>query len=208
MNQNQVLWTETTKKIFFGVLLYSIAGILHSIVAPVSSLIGSMSDMASFASGGKESVGDGLQIFVYLLLAGIVGGYILYFIGLTAFAKILDKDDGKAVLNVRLGAILMMIAAVVSELASSIAGGIIYLIGFIIMMLGFSKLKKSSSFPTKATKGASKLFVAMVLAIIGAIVGLIPLVGAVIEGILDIISFILILSGWATIKNAGQRLNA
>ena len=207
MNQNQTLWTESTKKIFTGVLVYSVAGVIHSVVEPINSLMSGLSSVASFASGGQESFGGGLQIFMYLLLAAIVGGYFLYFTGLTSFAKILEEEDANAVIRIRLGALLMMIAALVSAFLWGLLGGIVYLIGFVLMMLGFSHLKKSTSFPEKARVGASRLFLAMVLAIVGAVIGLIPFVGAIIEALLSIVSFIFVLMGWVAIKNADQSVN-
>lgn len=71
-----------------------------------------------------------------------------------------------------------------------------------MMMVAYSKLKKSPTFPELARKGASMLFTAMLLALIGSIFGLIPIVGAVIAGIFNIISFIMVLLGWKKIADA------
>jgi uncharacterized membrane protein len=198
-------WLEITKKIFIGVLLYSIANVLYSIVDPISSLASTVSSADSFLNGGQSGI-SGIATFfdilTYILFIGIVGGYALFLFGLTNFSKILEAADRNAVESVRNGAVIMTVGVIVDVLIWGFIGLIVYIVGFILMMMGYSKLKNSPTFPQKARNGASKLFTAMLLSLIGAILGLIPLVGGFINMILSIIAFFFILSGWATIKNA------
>jgi uncharacterized membrane protein len=198
-------WLEITKKIFFGVLLYSIANVLYSIVDPISSLTSFAGSVDSFL-GGRQSGISGIATFfnilTYILLIGIVVGYALFLLGLTGFSKILEASDRNAIESVRNGAVVMIVGAIVDVLIWGFIGLIVYIVGFILMMMGYSKLKNSPTFPQKARNGASKLFTAMLLSLIGAVLGLIPLVGGFINAILGIIAFFFILSGWATIKNA------
>ncbi|MDR3287274.1 MAG: hypothetical protein LBT27_07520 [Prevotellaceae bacterium] len=206
MDKDLSLWSKTTKKIYTGVLLYSLLGILYAIISPVISLIGGVADFANKA-GAEVSV-SGLDIFNYILLAGIIIGYLLFFVGLTNFAQILESKDGKAVLGVRNGAILMILASICPLIGlPDILGAIINIVGFILMLLGYSSLKNSATFPSNARVGASNLFTAMILSLIGAIIGIIPLVGGFVNAILSLIAFILVLSGWAKIKNTATKIN-
>ncbi|MDR0754065.1 MAG: hypothetical protein LBF04_01615 [Prevotellaceae bacterium] len=197
-------WLEITKKIFLGVLLYSIANVLYSIVDPISSLVSFAGSVESFTMGSSSISGTAtfFKILTYLLFIGIAGGYVLFLLGLTDFSKILEASDRNAVESVRNGAIIMIAGAVVDVLIWGLLGLILYIVGFILMMMGYSKLKNSPTFPQKARNGASKLFTAMLLSLVGAIVGLIPIVGGFINAILSIIAFFFILSGWATIRDA------
>ncbi|MDR2292542.1 MAG: hypothetical protein LBE11_03610 [Prevotellaceae bacterium] len=197
-------WFEITKKIFLGVLLYSIANVLYLIVDPISSLTSFVDSVGTFAVGSSPVSGIAVffDILTYLLLIGIAGGYVLFLLGLTNFSKILEMSDRNAVESVRNGAIVMIVGAVVDVLIWGFIGLIIYIVGFILMIMGYSKLKNSPTFPQKARNGASKLFTAMLLSLIGAILGLIPLIGGFINAILAIVAFFFILSGWATIRDA------
>ncbi len=58
--------------------------------------------------------------------------------------------------------------------------------------------------PEGARRGMSKLFTAMILGIIGWVVGLIPLVGGVIETILEIVAFFIVLSGWKSVSESEE----
>jgi uncharacterized membrane protein len=79
-------------------------------------------------------------------------------------------------------------------------GGILNIIAFIMMLLAYSALKNSQTFPAGARRGAGSLFTSQILLIIGVVLGWIPLVGGIFSGILSIIAFILVFTGWATIK--------
>jgi hypothetical protein len=138
-------------------------------------------------------------------LFAIIIGYLLYIKGLIDFTSILKNEDNKAMKNVRNGAILMIAATVFSLDFIGFPGiliAIINIVGFILMLVGYSKLKNSPTFHAQARVGATKLFLAMILSLVGAILGIIPLIGGIINGILSIIAFILVLLGWNSIKNA------
>ncbi|MDR0507361.1 MAG: hypothetical protein LBH32_11215 [Dysgonamonadaceae bacterium] len=181
-------WSKTTSTIFYGVVIFSFAGIIEAILKPIAKVAG-LSSMS--------------VIIEYVMPIAVIVGYVMYFVGLGSFKKLLEGGDGSAIGKVRTGLILSLIATITGwiPVIGWIAGGILNIIGFIITMTGFSRLKKSSSFPDNACKGASKLFSAQILLIIGWIIGLIPLVGGWIEMIFSFIAFVMVLVGWAKIKN-------
>jgi len=194
MTQFLESWSKTTKAIYNGVLLYSIAGIFYSIIAPISKL----GDWLSFFVSDFAS----LSIFSNILLVAIIIGYFLFLIGLGGLSKVLTSGDSAAVLRVRNAVLIVLIAQVFGFIPLlGWVGTILSIISFFLMILGYSALKSSTTFPSRARSGASKLFTAMILSLIGSILGFIPLVGGLFEMPLDIIAFILTLSGWAAIKN-------
>jgi hypothetical protein len=102
---------------------------------------------------------------------------------------------------VRTAFILAVVAVVLDCLPlPGIIGGIVYLIAVILLLVGYNKLKNSSTFP--GGKGASVLFVAMILIVVGWVLDFIPLIGDWLEALLTIIAYIMTLSGWNKIKNA------
>jgi len=194
-------WSQETKKIFNGILLYSLGGIAYGILDPIDSLM-SAGEMVGVTSGGGI-----ISTLCYILLAAIIIGYVLTFLGLTGFRKILELNDATAIGKVRTAFILAIIAAGVSFIPlMGWAAGILNIIAFILMLLGYSALKTSTTFPELARKGASTLFVALILLLVGAIIGFIPFVGGIIEGVLSIIAYIMTLLGWKKIVNAATQV--
>jgi uncharacterized membrane protein len=209
-------WSKATSTIFYGVLIFSLAGIVEAILSPiaklteaaskVSNLSGGFGGLFGGSSGSSSGDGDTLSLIIeWIAPIAVILGYIMYLSGLGSFRKLLDKNDGLAVGKVRTGVILMIVGIAVKwiPLIGDFLGAIISIIGFILAMVGFSKLKNSSSFPEDACKGASMLFTAQILLIIGWIIDFIPLIGGWIDAILSFIALlILTLVGWAKIKNA------
>jgi uncharacterized membrane protein len=194
-------WSKTTTAIYNGILLYSIAGLLHAIVDPIADLAEGASMFAAFAGAGSGSEADGLTTFANLLLAGIIGGYILFFNGLTSFARILDAGDSTAVGKIRTGVILGLIATAIGFIPlTGIICGIINIIAFFMMLTAYSTLKNSPTFPPAARGGAGNLYTSQILLIVGVVLGWIPLIGGVFEAIIKVIAFIMVLIGWSTIR--------
>ena len=205
MEKNLQLWQKVTKAIFTGVLLYSVANVLYAIVNPIASVVNTASDVSSFVSTGDVSGGIGaLDIFLYILLVGVLIGYYLFLKGLGDFRPLLELADANAINQVRNGVILGLLGtvAVFIPYAGWIIAAILNIIGFIFMLLGYSALKSSATFPMLGRNGAGRLFIAMILVLVGAILSIIPLIGGFIAMVLSIVAFFLTLSGWASIKNS------
>jgi uncharacterized membrane protein len=115
----------------------------------------------------------------------------------------LNGEDQKSIGKVRIAYILLLISVAVDFIplmgwVSTVLG----IIAFIYMLLGYSALKNSTTFPELARKGASLLFVALILLIVGYVLDFIPIVGDVLEGILSIVAYILTFLGGKKIKDA------
>lgn len=196
MELNGAVWKTSTSKIFSGVLLFSLSGIVGGLFAVILALSGSL--------------GAALWIGVLTGIATILG-YVLYLMGLGELQGILQGEDASAIAKVKLAAILLIIGACVSVLFSivplfgtivgSIISGILNLVGCILCVMAFAQLKKSTTFPATALSGVSKLYVAYLLNLIGY--GLmLTVILAVVAPILNLVAFIMILIGWAGVKSA------
>lgn len=75
-------------------------------------------------------------------------------------------------------------------------------VAFFIMIGGYGSLKRSYTFPEEARRGAGRLRAAMIWSVVAAVLGIIPLIGFILEGIICFILFFVVLSGWSSIKNA------
>lgn len=204
MSLSLEMWSKPTKAIFNGILLYSICGLLYPFFDYFESASSLASNMSSFMSNGSLDMGiSALDVICWLLLAGIIVGVFLYMQGLSQFGNILEPADSTAIGKVRTGAILLIVAAVVDFIPFlGWVGGILNIIAYILMLIGFSALKGSTTFPEIAKKGANLLFVSMILLLVGAGIGFIPLVGGIFKMILNPVAFILMMVGWMRIKNA------
>ncbi|MDR3094629.1 MAG: hypothetical protein LBU62_08335 [Bacteroidales bacterium] len=202
MAYNLESWSLQTGKIFRGILLASLAGIVYSIVDPIESWIGAADMLSSFGGGGGVG-GSGILSFIsYALMAGIIIGYVLILMGLGGFKEVLDGSDSAAVGRLRIGFILGIIAIGVDFIPLlGWAAGVLNIIAFVLLLLGYSALKSSATFPTQARSGASTLFVAAILMVVGEVLDYIPIIGDFISAVLSLVAFILVLVGWNKIKN-------
>ncbi len=183
-------WKNATSKIFLGVLLFSLSGIAGGILAAILGLI-----LKSLTLVG-----------IIVLIAGIASilGYVLYVWGLGNFKNILAGEDAAAISKVWLAAILALAGSVISVLAIllpgiGIIGTIAAIAAYVLNLLGFMALKNSQTFPVQAKAGASKLFLAYILYLIGAISAFI--LPSFISGLINLVALVMILIGWANIKN-------
>ena len=188
-------WSQITKQIYNGVLIYSLCGVAKSIVDPINNALSAVS-MFTGADSGWINIG-------LILSVAIICGYIMFFLGLKSFRGEVNVEDANAVNKVYLATIFTIIAYVVGCVpVIGFVGKIFSIVAFFLMLIGFSRLKKSETFPEKARKGASNLFTAMILSIVGLIFGWIPIIGGVIGAIFNIIGFILTIAGWGKISKA------
>jgi hypothetical protein len=209
---NAQVWSNSTKAIFLGVILYSVAGVLYPIFDFVNSMAEAVNTVSKYATGSKAMDFSLLAIIVYLLLAAIIFGYYLYLKGLIDFEKAVDPADAENVKKVRTATILVLIGfgltlvfsilPIFGDFMSGFIGGILNIVAYILMLIAFSGLKNSSTFPKIAQQGANFLFVAMILLLCAVVLGWIPFIGGVMEIIVSVVAFIFVLLGWLKIKSA------
>ena len=202
MENVQNNWSTVTKSIYKAVLLYVWAGIAAAIF-PIFAKLGSAADLASGDLAGAVTWGI-WDILGLVASLAIIAGYVLFYIGLNKWRGVADAADTQAINRLRIAALLTMIAVVVVYIPGIgwIAAPILELVAVILMLLGYSALKQSTTVPEGAAKGAGKLYTAQSLSIIAVVIGWIPVIGWVVAPILELIAFFKVLGGWKAIANS------
>jgi hypothetical protein len=212
---NNEMWSKSTKAIFLGVLLFSIAGVLHPIIDWADALVNVKlyaGIKLAKAFGASVPFGErvtGLAVMAWILLAAIIAGYYLYLKGLTEFEKAVDPADSEGVKKIKTATILVLVGMGVIFLFGILGismggfiGGVLNIVAYVLMLLGYSALKSSSTFPEAARSGANMLFVSMILLLCAVVLGWIPFVGGILKMIVSVIAFLMVFMGWSKIKNA------
>lgn len=199
----QSIWRVQAGAVLNGLLFLTLAGLVGNIFEAIGSADEQVDLARSFMNGDLSDnfKPDGWDMASWMMMLLEVFGYILYYNGLKQFAKIQDTQDAACILNVRTGTILTMVGIIIGHIPMLgwLPKLILVIVGFVKMLQGYKGLKNSSSFP--ATNGAATLHSALILQLIGILIGLLPVFGDIIESIIDIIVFFMIIDGWRTIKN-------
>lgn len=199
-------WKQTTADLYKAVKIYTFAAIAATIFGFIGSIGNAASALASLAegnlSGGGFGFWDALEI---LATVALVYGYWLFIKSLDIFKGQVNPADAPRIGSIRTATILSIVGAIVACIPLlGFVGGILNLIAWILLLIAYSNLKNSMTLPEGARRGMSKLFTAMILGIIGWVVGIIPLVGGVIETILEIVAFFIVLSGWKCVSESEE----
>ncbi|MBR5352598.1 MAG: hypothetical protein IK126_02715 [Bacteroidales bacterium] len=184
MNTNN--YKTATTKIFYGVLglsIFSVIGGFVSVAALAASIAG---ESAWYA-------------FVVPILNVLC--YVYYFIGLGDLYKEFSGPTYDNLKKVRTAAILSIVGTICTMIpvAGNIINGVLAIIAAILCIQAYGYLRNAGDFP--GTAGAKTLYTATILQIIAAILCIIPLIG-IVGAIMNIIVFVMIIVGWAKVKNA------
>lgn len=198
MEQNVQNWSHTTNNIFNAVLIFSIGTI-------VVGILGGLTVVFSLVGAGVV-----FRVLTWIAEIAVAVGYVLYMIGLGNLRCAVGEKEGVALGQIRTAAILSIVTAILGIFGiPAWINGIINFVAFVMMLVGFNTLKKSTAMPEKARNGFNQLFIAMLLNIIAVgitvILGWIPLVGSIITAIaaiLGIVGFIMVITGWAAVKHS------
>lgn len=184
MNANN--YKSATAKIFYGVLGLSIFSIIGGFVSAAAFVASVAGETAWYATV--------VPILTVLF-------YVYYFIGLGALYKEFTGNTYNSLKKVRTAAILSMVGTLCSLIpaAGNIIDGILAIIAAILCIQAYGYLRNAGDFP--GTAGAKTLYTATILEIIAAVLSIIPLIG-IVGAILNVIVFIMVIVGWAKIKNA------
>jgi uncharacterized membrane protein len=128
-------------------------------------------------------------------------GLVLFFIGLKKLKDGMD-EAGQGAVKLLIIAAIMGVVGLVFDLIPllGLISSIIFIAAFIVELIGFIKLKTSASIGEAGKGGVTLLIVAMTLAIVQSIFGLLPFVGGIIGSILSIVAIILVFFGWLKIQ--------
>lgn len=208
-----IYWKKTVGTLIGAIWLYTLADIAASIAGAVNEILnpsgalGMIKDLMEGGSGAPSlSMGDIIESMFSIL---VLVGYYLFFRSLTRFSRLQsNKQDGEHVSTVRTAYILLVVALVVDFIPfiGWLASFVIMVIAYIKMLSGYSGLKKSATFPAEARQGAATLYSCTIWTLVAYVLGCIPLVGSVIEGIITLVIFFTILSAWGRIKNGAPEM--
>lgn len=198
------IYKAETGKVFWMM----IAGLIIGVIQFIMGLVAAAGAIAAIATGGEHGVGaaGGAGIVLVLLALVSIALKVMLYLSYGKLAKDFgDNADGKALGNIKLAALfdlinvgiglisilLLPLAIVLGFIALAVS-----IVAYIFYLMGFSALKNSSTFPGAA--GASTVFVAYILILIGAVLAFIPVIGKIV----GLVGLIMLLVGWAKIKNA------
>ena len=100
------------------------------------------------------------------------------------------------------------LASLIKGTPSSLAAFVLMIVAYAKMISGYAGLKKSPTFPEGARRGASTLFACSIWLLVGYVLGGIPVIGDIIEGLIAFVVFFVMLSAWGTIKAAAPDMTA
>lgn len=166
---------------------------------------------SSFGVEWTSIVSQGFYMFlvaaVLRLSAGLNSNILSSIVAIIAFIiylKALGKAGSSSDMNVSGGIsklktaiILGLIGVIITiiPLIGWIVGPILAIIAFIFEYMAYGMFKNAETLGNEGRAGAGKLQLSMILLIVGAIVGLIPLIG-VVGGLIDLFALILVFNGW------------
>lgn len=192
MEQN--LTQKAVKSIFLGLIIYIGFDFLDKITSIFDSPV-------PFSMNGEVDVA-GMVMPIIFSLASIVG-LIMYMMGLKDFATQLDEVGSKAIKLVFYGVVLTIIANFIGLIPlMGFLSGLVALAAFILEFIGLMQFRRSTSLNEIGSKGAGQLYLAMIFALIGSVVGIIPLIGAVPSFVLMVLYYIFLFMGWSKVKSS------
>lgn len=118
------------------------------------------------------------------------------------YGQFAEDEAGQAGVKLLIVAAILSIIGFVFDIIPlfGIVASIVLIAAFVVQLVGLFKLKASASIGEVGKSGITLLLVAMILAILESIFGLLPLVGGVIGSILAIAALILVFFGWIKIQ--------
>ncbi len=194
-------WNKETRQAYVGTLIYSLIGVLVSILTPFAAISGFVKTAAKL-SGDNIGGSGGLGVLLALLEICIIVGYIMFYLAVKDLKNITDGEERNAFNKIKTSIILDIVAAFFAILHLGLFGrlvcGILGIVSCIMLLGAYSSLKSSkalSNLSPSAVSGFSLLFTAEVLILVAIFLGWIPII-KIIGSILKSIAWILVLFGW------------
>lgn len=141
-------------------------------------------------------IGSGwLSIFIAIF------GFIVFYLGLDRLKSSLDFTGQSAVSLLKMAAIVGGISAFIDLVPLlGVVASLGYMAAFVMELIGFVKLKNSQSIGRTGQSGATFLLVAMILAVLQALLGLLPFVGGFLAAPIGFMALVLAFFGWVRIQ--------
>lgn len=194
------IWNKETKQAYVGALLYSLLGVLASILRPFVN-IGNLAKSLAASTGENFSGGSGASVILTILELGIVVGYIIFFLAIKDLKNNTEGEEQRGFKRIYQSIIFDVLAAVFVIFHLKFLAGILGIVSCLLLISAYSTLKSSrtiADMSTSASSGFSLLFTAEILVLIGILIGWIPII-KIVGGILGAIAWVLVLFGWKTV---------
>lgn len=128
-------------------------------------------------------------------------GLILFFMGLKKLQEGVDEAGKGATKMLIISAILGIVGLVFDIIPLlGIIASIIFIVAFVFELIGFLRLKTSDSIGEAGKGGVKLLVIAMILAIVQSVLGILPLVGGIIGTVISLVTIVLVFFGWLKIQ--------
>ncbi len=209
----EISWKTVTGNLYKSVLIQTWCKIAASITTFISIL--SLLNIVHTDNISNVIVLNIWDILTIVANIGLICGLLIFFLNLKKWKALVAEKDAKAIGDISSATALNMftVIAIYIPLLSDMASILNFII-FIILLISYNRLKNSATLPAGTKRGASKIFTAMILDLVGTIIyvitligifdGLLILVGIFTYLILSIIALFMILSGWKCIANSEQ----
>ena len=193
-------WQKVTKNLYTAVLIQAAAAVLGSIFE-VINLLTAPASIAEALVTGEVGIGA-LDVLGFICSLAAIAGTVWFFILLGQWKQVADANDAPAIHKLWIASLLSMIGSVLALIPLiGIVGGIVSLVGLVFYILAVNALKVSTTLPENALKGANKLFVALILKIVGVCIAWIPVIG-ILGAICAIVGWVYELLAWKDIANS------
>ncbi len=153
-----------------------------------------------------NGIGDGWAAPVVSIF-----GLILFIIGLKKLKDGLDPA-GQGAVKMLFIAVIIGFVGLFFDLIPLMGwlAIIIFIVAFVFELVGFIKLKSSTSIGETGKKGAGLLVIAMILVIVASVFGFIPLMGEYFVAIFSLAALYLVFTGWVKIQSGiiGENVTA
>lgn len=201
--EKSLAWSKATKGIWHGVLGYAISSFIGGLTMPIASADSILSKVKGIVDNGNISVlSNYADIIPISALAVCVVFLWLIISNLDKLCDLVAISDVVHVSRLRSTFIIEIVAIAVTMLPvsqiSRFIGGIIFIVAFFIQKDVYASLSGSTTLPTLAANGMHNLFTYASLALIGTILGFVPILD-VVSLIVNFVAILFMLVGWAKV---------
>ncbi len=196
-------WYKTVGTLVGGIILYTLAGIVGDIVDIIDSA-SSMSDMMDMFSGRGSRGMSETDIVGWICDGLVIVGYILFLNAIAGFTKVQPTPaDTENAIRIKQSYIYLIIATLIGliPVVGSFIALIFLIISYVKQIKGYKGLSQSHAWTPVARQAASTLRAVVIWTLVAAILGVIPIVGDIIESIITFILFFVMLSAWIRIRD-------
>ncbi len=208
-----IYWKKTVGTLITGIWLYTIAGIVDSLIDAVDSIVNPIGLMDFINNLAESATGNsplsGSDIFGGLCTVLVIVGYFLFFRSMLRFIQMQKHEADKVSANkIKQSYIWLIVAMVLSfvPIVGWLLRAICLIVSYVKLLRAYKGLRDSNTWSPEAKEGAGLLHKAVIWSLVASIISIIPIIGSPIEGIITFILFFTVLRGWKHIQNGAPNL--